>query len=265
MSQALYDCVMFRDEVDMLQGRLEELSSLPGYRMVLVESGLTHRGDPKPLHYAENHARFARWHDKITHVVSADPPPRFEPWDREHWQRDAAAIWGLGSARPDDIVLIADVDEFPPAGFEWHTLDGVVSFRQRLAMYAVDWLYPEPHICTVAARWGAIRGRSLASVRDSRYGYPVIDGGWHLTWLGGLETQREKLAVSCHNNLGTDLPGDMTQSEYDRIWSGACYEQGVHHGDQGLAMIPADVDDTWPEFIWKRRCPPSWFRPRETT
>lgn len=254
MDQAFYDCIMFRDELHMLKGRLEELSGIPGYHMVLVESALTHRNEPKPLVFADNQAMFEPWRDQITHIVAADAPARFGPWEREHWQRDEAAIWGLANASDDAIVHISDVDEFPPAGFDWAALDGIVAFRQHLAMYAVDWLYPELHHCSVAARWGEIRGKSIAAVRDGRYTYPAVDGGWHLTWLGGLEEQRRKLAVTCHT--------EMTPTEYDRIWNGDCYERGVHHGDQGLMMLPVDVDPTWPDFIYKRRCPESWFRPR---
>ena len=44
---------MFRDELDMLECRLRELEDVV-YRHVLVEAPVTHRGDPKPLYYAEN-------------------------------------------------------------------------------------------------------------------------------------------------------------------------------------------------------------------
>ena len=46
--------VMFRDETDMLQMRLEETAAWA--RTVLVESPVTHRGVPKPLHYLDNEA-----------------------------------------------------------------------------------------------------------------------------------------------------------------------------------------------------------------
>jgi hypothetical protein len=123
----------------------------------------------------------------------------------------------------------------------------------RLFMYAADWQYPERHVCSVAAPWKAVRGRGLAAIRDGRYGYPRVPGGMHLTWLGGVAAQREKLRVTCHT--------EMTQAEYDRIWTGACYERGVHHGGQ-YQMIPVDVDESWPGMIWRRECPPQWFRPR---
>ena len=253
---AVIDVIMFRDELDMLEGRLRELDDLVKWH-VIVEAPVTHRGEPKPLHYGINRDRFAPWKDKIIHIaVDHDLPLDRGPWATEHAQRDAAIKALDNIAHPDDVVLIADVDEFPPAGFDYDTVRPVVSFRQRLAMYAVDWLYPELHTCTVAARWRRLRNLSLARVRDNRHAYRQHDGGWHLTWLGGLEGQRAKLAVTCHT--------EMTAHEAELIHSGACYFGGAHHSGK-LDMVPADVDDTWPGFIWRRECPESWFRPRTDT
>lgn len=238
--------------LDMLEGRLAELYDLVD-AFVIVEAPLTHRGHAKALHYQENADRFAPWKDKIRHVVAEDLPTGCDPWVTEHAQRDAAIPVLEELAADDDVVVIADVDEFWPQGFDFGAVDPVVSFNQRLVMYAVDWLYPELHCCTVAARWGALRGRSLAAVRDNRHAYPMVTGGWHLTWLGGLEGQRRKLSVTCHT--------EMRQDEYDRLWSGRCYEHGEHHSGT-LMMRPVEVDESWPGFIWRRECPESWYRPR---
>ena len=252
---------MFRDELDMLHCRLEELDGAVD-RFVLTEAPVTHQGDPKPLHYMENRKRFAPWKDKITHVI-ATPPSRAEapdmgPWQREHFQRDAA----LGPMRraglaPQDRVLISDVDEIPSRAVLDAEPDSGATAMMRLAMYAVDWLYPEPHPCLVAARALVIeRHGGLAATRDARGSFRAIpDGGWHLTWLGGVEAQRAKLGVHCHL--------EMTAEMRERISSGACYRDGTHVS--GIAMVPADVDGTWPRMIRERRCPPEWFRPRGET
>jgi Glycosyltransferase family 17 len=245
----LRDTFMFGSELDMLEVRLREFGDRD-VQHILVEAPVTHRGDPKPLFYAAHKDRFAPWAHRITHVVAAGLDAPMDSWAREHAQRDAA-MRALRDAADDDVVLISDVDEFPP--WPLPALDPVVAFRMRLFMYAVDWQYPELHHCAVAARWGTVKNRGLAAVRDGRYGYPAVDGGMHLTWLGGIEEQREKLRVTCHTEMSAD--------EYERIWSGACYERGEHHSGT-CQMIPAEVDETWPRQIWQRKCPPSWFRPR---
>lgn len=266
----IWDTFMLRDELDMLECRLRELEGTV-YRHVIVESPVSHRGDPKPLAFsAVGRERFARWADRIIHVVAdlpdlpgpADagedaPDPeaarehkRLEAWMREHAQRDAALPY-LAEAANDDIILISDVDEFPPKDF--HVKGPAVSFSQQLAMYAVDWLYPERHTCSVAAKAWFVRHMGLANVRDARGSFPVIEGGWHLTWLGGEEGQRQKLAVTCHL--------EMTGLSKELLASGRCYREGIHHtGD--FQMVPVDVDETWPRWIWERKCPENWFRPR---
>ena len=108
----VWDCIMLRDELEMLECRLRELDGKV-HKTVLVESRTTHRGDPKPLHYMDNRERFAPWADRIIHIT-ADLPMHPDPWVREHSQRDAA-LRGLADADPGDMVLIADVDEIPSA------------------------------------------------------------------------------------------------------------------------------------------------------
>ena len=244
----IWDVFMFRDELDMLECRLTELEDTV-YRHVIVEAKVTHRGDPKPLWYADHPERYARWADRIIHVV-ADVPASADPWAREHAQRDAA-LPALAAAAGDDVILISDVDEFPPA--QWKQLNPAVSFAQRLCMYAVDWEYPERHVCTVAAKASFVRHMGLANVRDARHSFPVVIGGFHLTWLGGEQAQREKLAVTCHT--------EMTQLSRELLASGRCYRDGIHHtGD--FEMVPVDVDPSWPRWIYERKCPENWFRPR---
>lgn len=251
----IFDCVMYRDEADMLQGRLREFEPMD-VTTILVEAPVTHRGDPKPLWFAENADRFAPWKNRVVHVIANDLPVGCDPWVTEHAQRDAAIPALNELAADDDIVVIADVDEFWPQGFDFARVSPVVSFNQNLAMYAVDWLYPQLHCCTVAARWGALKGKSLAAVRDNRHAYPMVNGGWHLTWLGGLEGQRQKLAVTCHT--------EMTKLSKELLASGRCYREGIHHtGD--FQMRRVEVDETWPRFIYDRRCPKNWLRPRSVS
>jgi hypothetical protein len=247
----LWDTFMLRDGLDMLECRLRELDDSPVYRHFLVESPLTHRGVPKPLHYADNRERFAPWADRIVHVVAALDADA-GAWEREHAQR--YAIWAaLEDAADDDIVILADVDEIPSPQALEAVPAPVLGFRQRLCMYAADWEYPERMLCSVSARLGYVRGKDASAVRDSRERWPEVPGGWHLTWLGGVEKQREKLAATCHE--------EMTAAEAALIADGHCYNGGIHHSGT-LQMIPRDVDETWPRWIWERECPPEWFRPR---
>jgi hypothetical protein len=251
----IIDTFLFNDELDMLEVRLTELASHVD-RFVLVEADVTHRGLPKPMYYAQNRERFSQWNGKITHVTAKHLPDSADPWKREHAQRDAAVHFL--DAGDDDIVLISDVDEFPPPQFlhpdpssvgrQGLGADPAVTFLQRTCAFAVDWEYGyEP--CAVAARVGYARRHGLAAVRDSRARYPVIRGGWHFTWLGGA-AQKAKLATHCHL--------EITPRQEELVRSGWCWRHGTHFN--GTPLAPVTVDESWPQMICQRRCPPDWFR-----
>jgi beta-1,4-mannosyl-glycoprotein beta-1,4-N-acetylglucosaminyltransferase len=250
---------MFRDELDVLEMRLTALERCDMVEHVLVESPVTHRGFGKPLVFAENKDQFGKWLPRVTQVVA--PVIDAAPWVVEHAQRNAAWTYINDVAKNSDIVFICDVDEIPAQPMlEWRG-DQPVAVRMRTCIFAVDWevTTPIPPTCVIASvgylRLQATYGAGLAEVRDGRGLYPELaDGGWHLSWLGGPERQREKLATgTCHTELLTSPEGAL-------IASGARWRSSEDGG--GLAVKPVDVDDSWPVYVYDRRCPASWFRPR---
>lgn len=108
---AIWDCFTFFNELDILELRLAELDAVVD-KFVIAEATHTFSYDPKPLHFAENRQRFAKYLPKIVHVVVDDLPAAGDAWDREAFQRNAVAR-GVADAHPDDIVMISDVDEIP--------------------------------------------------------------------------------------------------------------------------------------------------------
>ncbi len=249
----IFDTFMFRNELDMLQLRLEEFESYGvDVQHVLVESLQDFHGRDKPLFYAANEGRFARWQDRIFHVVVAELPDAEDPWVREHAQRDAMCGIIDSFAIGDDLVLICDADEIPAQHLM--TYGGPpAGLLMRTCHSAVDWVYPSPMPGSVICLAKYVKRQKLSAVRDGRPAYPsLVNGGWHLSWLGGLQAQGEKLAVSCHRELPFE--------ERDIIEGGHGYRTG-HHVD--MDMVPVDVDGTWPKYVREHRCPPSWFRPRD--
>lgn len=248
----VFDAFLFSSELDMLECRLTELGSSRVYRHILVEAPWDHQGRPKPLHYAENRERFSAWADRIIHVIlGADEGNQVHPWAREHIQR--SFVWeGLGKAgaAKDDVVLICDVDEIPSQAAVACLPEPFISLEMRLHPYAVDWLADVPWKGPVAARAGAVS--CFTTARDRRAAYPVLDGGgWHFTWFGGPDAIQAKAQVSCDVNVA-----DGAGRWYRDGLAGA-----VSHAGAGR-LIPVDVDESWPQWICERRCPPSWFRPR---
>ena len=258
--------LMFKDELEMLACHLE---AFEGYDVatILVEAPHTHRAVPKPLVFAGNKERFADY--DIRHVVDDWDPDPVAPWVNEHKQRNAA--WKVidAEAADDDVVIVADTDEIPsPQLLDflplWSSARGELplSVAMRTLLYAADWQVsvPVPPTCVVATvrylRKRAASGEYLAEVRDGRDNYPVFSGfgGSHLSWIGGPERQREKLlTATCHTELLGTPEGEL-------IASGERYRTAQDGG--GLPVVPVEVDETWPVYVYERRCPKEWFRPR---
>lgn len=266
----VFDLFMLRDELDMLEVRLREFENTNTIH-VICEANLDHRGHPKPLWLERNTERFTPWMHRIIHVPVTDLPAdeaawaaehpwaaeqlrRGPGWVREHIQRDRGWAAVEHMAADSDVILISDLDEFPSR----EALEGafpVAALSMQLLMYACDWAVPDEHLCAVVASGRYMRGKRASEVRDGRYGYHAIKGaGKHITWVGGIEGQRQKLLATCHS--------EMRDDEIRRIYSGECFRTGVHHAGD-LQLLGVDVDETWPKAIFERRCPPSWFRPRE--
>ena len=241
---------MIRDELDMLQMRLEEMAPYD-CQHVIVEAAVDHQGHPKPLHFRDNLEAFEPWTDRIIHIVAGDLPDDPNPWVREHAQRDHA-LAALADAAPDDLVLIGDVDEIPSRTALEAKPRPAIALQQNVCAFAVDWLGFKERTSVIAnAAYVQERG-SLAEIRDLRNTWPVIwNGGFHFTWVGGRDWCLDKLSAFCHT--------EATDIVRRGVESGDFIERGLWNVAQ---LEPVEVDGRWPAMIRERRCPPEWFRPR---
>ena len=255
MRPRIFDTFMFNDELDMLECRLYELEDVSNLIHVAVEADVDHQDHRKPYHLTENLGRFDQWKDRLVIVRASGLPTHAEdpdPWAREHAQREHAAA-ALRDADPDDVVLHGDLDEIPTELVARNIRpQGFVALEQTLYCFAVDWLHPERWRGTVAARVKDVK--TFGQMRDVRnIAKPLQNAGWHLSWLGGKDAALRKLGSFCHPEIaGRTLEG---------IESGQWLNQGWHV--DGKKMVPVDVDGSWPRWIAERKCPESWFRPRD--
>ncbi|MET1046518.1 MAG: hypothetical protein ABWX70_07425 [Hyphomicrobium sp.] len=243
----IFDCFTFYNELDLLEVRLHELYDVVD-RFVLVEASQTFKGNPKPLYFKANQNAFARYADKITHVIVEFPQdimaaqrsthPSNPSWARQHYQRDQIAQ-GLINAGPDDLVIIADVDEIISAPklreaiakrrrhdltiFEMPIYTGFVNSRVTGSLWEKG-----PRMIEFSKFPGAERlrltkmcasdhlGDNVLSRAYTRYqnymlqGVPnricvVADSGWHMTSIGDWDQFRDKMgAISGREKLSRE-------------------------------------------------------------
>jgi len=209
----LVDAFMFYNEFDVLELRLEVLDRYVD-QFVLVEAEVNHIGGPKPLFFAENKERYARWAHKIRHVIvtKEEAPTDKNPWSREKYQRacitrgldEGSAIDGTPQARvPDEsIVMISDVDEIPDmAKVPYERLPhAIVSVHMWLFIYSLDYTCEtEPWYGTVLTQAAQVRKFGPNEFRDNRWKFPTIkNAGWHLSSFGDEQHVLNKMKTYAH-------------------------------------------------------------------
>lgn len=220
-----YDCFSFFNELDLLEIRLHELSDVVDY-FVLIEATRTFQNKSKPLHFQENRERFKEFLPRIKHIVVDDYPGFFRrfrkptPWDFERNQREHVDV-ALKNCSNDDILILSDIDEIPKAEKvrEAKNIAGLKVFEQRMYYYFLNCFvqdYDEP--IPLYQDYKPWRGplmlnykdytnfEDLRSVRnkDKVKKTLIREGGWHYSWLGGVEGVLKKLEAYAHSEHNKD-------------------------------------------------------------
>jgi hypothetical protein len=274
----IYDCFIFFNELELLELRLHELAGVVD-KFVLVEATRTFTNKPKPLFFQENQDRFREFKDKIIHVIVEDSPDITDAWAVEYFQRDCISR-GLRHCRPEDWILVSDVDEIPRAatvkqvseehplqtGFwvdkvgrsllrlfsAWKFSRGrvrrnhpfVFKLQQRNYRHFINCLTVAPPLL---AEWYGTRmlcHRDFTTAQIIRHsGYKIIkNGGWHFTSMGGVERIQEKIRSFAHQEF--NLPEFMNG---DRLAEALALGKSLFHPSEVFQWTK--IDDSYPRYL----------------
>lgn len=266
----IHDCFTYAGEDELLYLRLRTLDAVVD-RFVLAEGTRTFTGRPRELCF--DRRRFARWAERIEHVVVDDlEPAPASPWINEHRQRDALAH-GLALAADADLVMVSDVDEIPhPAvvrafqplryvsgvlnqHFHWYAFNN----RMVRSSEPSDVPWRRARITTVGRlrRWyggpqnlrehrpsGVLR--SVRRYLHKHHSQVIEPGGWHFSYLMTPEQIRQKIESFSHQELNrpqfTDLGliADALRQRRDLFGAGREFE-----------VVP--LDDSFPAALREER------------
>lgn len=227
----LYDCFPFFNELDILEIRLNTLDSIAD-RFVLVEAVWTHAGNPKPLYFeqSKDEPRFAKFKDKIIHIIVDDQPEwNQQTWYLENYQRNAISR-ALTDCRPDDIIMISDVDEipFPEKVVELRGKQGIQSiipyyfgyylnlfrfgYRLKLGCNILSYsdyltILDDETVLGSFFQSAAGEGTNATKIRLYFGSKKILHNwfGWHFSYLGGAQRVLEKLQNFAHQEHNNDL------------------------------------------------------------
>lgn len=242
----IFDCFTFCGEFDMLECRLTELDESVDY-FVLVEAPETFTGKPKPLHYAENRERYARWADKILNLTATLPPG--DPWTKEAAQREALSAAGAVLAwEPEDTIVLSDVDEIWHPGLAIDRLpEPYTVLALKMYVHHLGWQHPIPWDGPVVTKVRNLPPaeigtfQTLRSVRLHPRPHRVHSAGWHLSWFGGSDAAERKQRAFSH-------------TEYADVDMLAASVDGLHIDGTPLVRVEHTVDV--PRFAHKI---PGWW------
>jgi beta-1,4-mannosyl-glycoprotein beta-1,4-N-acetylglucosaminyltransferase len=205
-SRRTFDCFCYFNEDMLLELRLETLWDHVDY-FVIAESMFTQTGRPKPLNFKiEN---FRKYESKIRYLaIDHLPEGPLDFWRNENYQRNCLAR-GLFDARPDDLIIVSDLDEIPRpqaiAAYDAHTYK-----RADLEQYAYAYFLNNMRFSgNDPALWFGSKittfkhledfFRNVNSVRSYKSSGPlrrfkrawfrrfhvqiIKDAGWHFTWV----------------------------------------------------------------------------------
>ena len=274
----IYDCFSFFNELDLLEIRLNTLDEVVD-KFIRAESPLTHTGNPKPLYYAENKERFAKFNDRIIHVVVDDFPTmpnnmpiREKAWTRENWQRNAI-IRGLPKdINDDDILMISDLDEIPSPEYVKKAISNPIGVtRLDLKAYCffinlrnvsypiwnngtriLTWhTFNDPKTyanseyseCCIAA---VNQGPSATRIRFLKPDKIFKPAGWHFSYLGGVEAIQRKMKSIAHTEFDTEKRTSLEYIQRQLI-------QGKGFVNSAERFLPEIIDQSFPKAITKNR------------
>ena len=105
----IYDCFSYWDEDLLLELRLNILNEYVNF-FIIVEGNKTWQNNPKEFRF--NIENFPNFRSKIKYIKVEDLPDGNDPYKRENHQRNCI-LRGLKDAKPDDIIMVSDLDEIP--------------------------------------------------------------------------------------------------------------------------------------------------------
>jgi beta-1,4-mannosyl-glycoprotein beta-1,4-N-acetylglucosaminyltransferase len=229
----IYDCFTYFDEKMLLNFRLNYLNNYVD-KFVISEANYTHSGKPKKLNFNIND--YPKFKDKIIYIPVIAKPKGLHRVNlkkndhetnsklilngylRENFQRDQLQK-GLQEAKPNDFVIISDLDEIP--NLEKINLQNIkkkiIFFKQKFLFYKFNLFYknrswygsrackkkfllsPQWLRNTKSKQYSIFRLDILFSIKKYNSVFFVKDGGWHFTNLKTPEEIYYKFSNYLHH------------------------------------------------------------------
>ena len=228
----IFDVFLFLNELDLLELRFKTLYKIVDY-FIITEVDETFSGIKKPLIFRKYIERFKKFEKKIIYnpiskkdleqlknkkwVNYVSKLDRSLPYKhsgrkpfllnkslkREIEHRDSAILGFHKLAKPNDFILLSDLDEIPNPQTIKIALKNKVNqphyFKMEWFLYWINNRVSKPWFGTVLFKFKHLKGNSLDNFRYASSDInnvpgPILNnGGWHFSYLGGKNEILNKL------------------------------------------------------------------------
>ena len=178
-----------------------------------------------------------------------------EPWKRENYQRNYL-INGLKDAQPDDLIIISDVDEIPNLNFfiKENNFNNYYVFEQKMFYYKLNLLSKTNPIWygSKACKKKYLKGAQwLRSLKSKKYPFwrfdkikfkPIVDGGWHFSFLKSSYDIKKKLESYAHKEFNTPHFTNLDHINYS-------IENKKDLFNRNIEYTKIEIDNSFPQYI----------------
>ena len=247
----IYDCFSYWDEDLLLDLRLNILNKYVDY-FVIVEGNKTWQNNSKELRF--DIKKFKNFKDKIIYIPVKDMPDGENPWLRENFQRNCIER-GLTNSRPEDLIIISDVDEIPDLTNikEYLKSKRYAVFKQKAFYYKINMQNKTlPHwygsrVCKKKylkfPQWlRNLKFKKRPFWRIDKIRQQIINGGWHFSFLQKPSDIALKIKSYSHGEFNKDEFIDE-----EKIKDKIANNKDIFGRDIKLKKI--DIDADYPSFI----------------
>jgi beta-1,4-mannosyl-glycoprotein beta-1,4-N-acetylglucosaminyltransferase len=264
----IYDCFTYFNEDELLKLRFETLWNVVDY-FIVCEATRTHTGKGKSINFSFE--KFDKYKEKIRYLLIDDYPfETSDPWVYENYQRNYLAN-GLFDAVDEDWIIISDLDEIPnPASILRYDPSSyfIGSFQQRVFIYFLNnqvmredipfiwnlskittfyffrkFFFSCPEQVRNYRGRGIYRGIKKFFIRKKTQ--IIQNGGWHFTWMGGVQRILLKMDSIAHQELNKPENRNRELIEKKIRSGGDVFGENV----AGSATQLINIDDSMPRYL----------------
>ena len=262
-SRKIYDCFLFNNEVELLDIRLELLSSIVDY-FVIIQSTKTFTNIESKIYFPYEDSKILKFGDRIR-IITLDYLEGSNAWARESFSRNSISR-GLYDALEDDIIMVSDIDELPRPDILFELKNNGINktislyldyfnfkFNYKL-FHGLDAQWAGPVLQPYSKFINAQTSRDLRWYDGNEDGRIILNAGWHFSFLTDSNDVKVKLKsyshqdknIQCRKNHIDELI-DAREGFYDHVLPGSVW--GVISTDEYGCSILTKLIKKYPNFI----------------